>query len=86
MFKLVLSDDAIDDFEQLDQAIAQRIKRRLDWLAENSLRVRHEPMRGRQYTGFYRFRIGNYRVLYELLEDVSELHVHVIGHRRNVYD
>jgi mRNA interferase RelE/StbE len=35
--------------------------------------------------GFYRLRVGDLRVIYEILDREQTLIVHAIGHRRDIY-
>ena len=35
--------------------------------------------------GLYKLRVGDYRVLYEILHDQETIIVHIIGHRSDVY-
>jgi mRNA interferase RelE/StbE len=36
-------------------------------------------------TGLYKLRVGDYRVLYEILHDEQTIVIHAIGHRRDIY-
>jgi len=35
--------------------------------------------------GFYKLRVGDYRVIYEILYEERTIVVHAIGHRRDIY-
>lgn len=70
--------------ERLDKSIAQRIVRRLRWLAENTDYVTHEPLKG-SFSGLYKLRQGDYRIGYELIKTENVVLVHFIGHRREIY-
>ena len=35
--------------------------------------------------GLYKFRIGDYRVIYEIVHDEKTIVIHAIGHRREIY-
>jgi mRNA interferase RelE/StbE len=38
-----------------------------------------------ELAGLYKFRVGEYRVIYEILAGESALLIHAIGHRRDIY-
>ena len=84
MYQLRLLDNAIDDLAHLDKPIARRITERLSWLAENFDFIRPIPLTG-NLAGFYKLRVGDYRVVYEILYDERLVLVHFVGHRREVY-
>jgi len=46
--------------------------------------IQPEPLKG-SLVGLYKFRVGDYRVFYELLRTERILLIHAIGHRRDVY-
>lgn len=56
---------ALRELERLDKPVGRRIVRRIRWLAENLDTVRLEPLTG-DLAGFYKLRVGDYRVIYEL--------------------
>jgi mRNA interferase RelE/StbE len=37
------------------------------------------------YKPIYRKRIGNYRILFEVIEKMAEIKIYKIGHRKNIY-
>ncbi|OQA17530.1 MAG: Plasmid stabilization system protein [Chloroflexi bacterium ADurb.Bin360] len=79
-----LLESAIRDFARLDKSVAQRISNRLEWFAAHLPELRAEPLAG-DLTGFYKLRIGDYRVIYEIREPECLLIVHAVGHRREIY-
>lgn len=72
-------------FHQLDQAVARRIGERLRWVTENAQQLRHLPLRF-ELAGLYKLRVGDWRVIYRLLEDEHVVLVVRLGHRSEVYD
>jgi mRNA interferase RelE/StbE len=71
------------DFSALDRAIQQRLRRRIDRLAEDPFPVGAKKLHAEE--PFYRIRVSDYRVIYQV--EANELVVIVvkIGHRREVY-
>ena len=79
-------DDGVEQaLADLDRPIAERVADKLRWLAENAGAVRHKPLRG-DLAGLYKLRVGDWRVLYTLLQDEHIILVLRLGHRREVYD
>ena len=83
-YRVRVLDAAVDDLSRLDKLVGRRIVTRLNWLAANLASLRPEALTG-DLAGLYKFRVGDYRILYELLEDERTIVVHQIGHRREVY-
>jgi mRNA interferase RelE/StbE len=84
MYEIRILEAAIRDLRKLDPSIARRIAQRINWLAENLDNIQRERLTG-DLAVFYKFRIGAYRVLYEVIEDESVIVIHQIGHRREIY-
>jgi mRNA interferase RelE/StbE len=84
-YSLEITLEAQDDLRRIDKTNAERIVRKLRWLAENAAEVKHDALTG-QWAGYYRWRIGDYRAIYELEHQGRILIVAVVGHRREVYD
>jgi mRNA interferase RelE/StbE len=84
MYHIHILDKAVRDLAKLDKQVGRRVAKRVHWLAENLESVRLEPLAG-DLAGLYKLRVGDYRVLYEILHDEQVIVIHVIGHRREVY-
>ncbi len=84
MYKVVLLKQAEADLKKLDREVARRIARRLEWLSANADVVNPMPLAG-QFAGFYKLRVGSYRVVYELLREKKLVVVYRIRHRKEVY-
>ncbi|MBN2464993.1 type II toxin-antitoxin system RelE/ParE family toxin [candidate division WOR-3 bacterium] len=83
-FRARLLDAAARDLARLDRPEARRIVQRIDWLASNFGTVKREALSG-DLAGFYKLRVGDFRVIYETLDAEQVLLVHAIGHRREIY-
>jgi mRNA interferase RelE/StbE len=84
MYRTHLLDPAERELERLDKHVARRIFERLNWLAANVHQIKLEALKG-PFLGFYKLRVGDFRVVYEILHDEETILVHAIGHRSIVY-
>jgi mRNA interferase RelE/StbE len=75
---------AVRDLAGLDKPIARRVAERIGWLASNLGTIRPEALSG-SLAGFYKLRVGDFRVIYEILDAEQILLVHAVGHRRDIY-
>jgi len=75
---------ASQELERLDNPTARRVAKRVNWLSENLDTVGLEALTG-DLVGFYKLRVGNYRVIYEVLWDEETLVIHMVGHRSEIY-
>lgn len=84
MYRVEFVPDAESDLAHLDKPIAQRVLKRLRWLAENLDTIAPKALGG-EWRGVFKLRVGDYRVLYTFDKKAQEIIVHLIGHRREVY-
>ena len=84
MYRVEFVPQAESDLAHLSRPIAQRVLKRLRWLAENLDAISPEPLSG-QWRGVFKLRVGDYRVLYTFDEAKQEIIVHLVGHRSDVY-
>jgi len=84
VYRIRILDAAIRELERLDKPVGRRIVERINWLAENLDNLKPETLRG-ELSGLYKLRAGDYRILYEILEDEQFIVIHHIGHRREIY-
>ncbi|MFU8772167.1 MAG: type II toxin-antitoxin system RelE family toxin [Anaerolineales bacterium] len=84
MYSIRLLSPAVRELERLDKSVARRIVDRINWLATNLDELRPEAYTG-DLSGLYKLRIGNYRAIYQILNDEKVIIIHLIGHRREIY-
>ena len=84
MYKVEFTPNAETDLARLDAPVAQRVLKRLRWLAENFEAIRPEALTG-QWQGVFKLRVGNYRILYTYNHAKRKIVVHFVRHRREVY-
>ena len=84
MYGVVFTDRAQSDEGRLDRATAKRVNGKLRWLAENLETTKLRALTGPKQ-GFFRLRVGHYRVLYSIDRKKRAIEVHRIQHRRKVY-
>ncbi len=81
MFKIVLTARAVRDLEGLERKDQVKIASRLREYAVQPLNHARKLLSSK--VGSYRFRIGDYRVIFDLGKD--EIIILRIGHRKNIY-
>ena len=84
MYELRILASALDDLKRLDKPIIRRILSRLEWLTANFETITPESLSG-ELRDFYKFRVGDYRVIYQIISEEKVLVIHTIGHRRDIY-
>ena len=85
MYQIEFLPEPLADLAKLDKTVAQRIMNKLRWLAENFESLTPETLSG-DLSGLSKLRVGGYRVLYEPDRNRKVLTVHLVGHRREIYD
>ena len=84
MYQIIILPKAIDDLSRIDKATAKRIIDKLTWLSENFEIITPIPLVS-SFSGFYKLRVGDWRVLYETNREQNIITVHKIGHRKEIY-
>ncbi len=84
MWKIIFTRKAQKQINGLDKPIQQRIKHAiLEKLIKNPDLVL-EPLTG-DFTGYYKFRIGDYRLICSKENEELTIIIVEMGHRREVY-
>jgi mRNA interferase RelE/StbE len=83
-YQITLLDSAARELAGLDKPVGRRVIARLRWLAAHLDEVKPEGLTG-DLAGLYKLRIGDYRVIYEILAPERTIVIHAIGHRRQIY-
>jgi mRNA interferase RelE/StbE len=84
MYQVVFLPKALDYLSKLDNSIAKRIINRIEWFSENIESSSPIPLQSR-LSGFYKLRIGDWRVIYEISKKTETIFIHKIGHRKDIY-
>ncbi len=80
------SERALDDLRRLQPPFADRITRKIDWYCEQRAPLSFAKSLGGKFDDVYRFRVGDYRILFEMRDGrVTVLMILRIKHRREVY-
>ncbi len=75
------------DIKSIDVLARKRIKEKLEWLASTEdPRVHSKKLVGKQYKELFRYRVGDYRIVYKLEEAKIKIIVVRIGHRKDIYE
>ena len=77
--------EARDNLRRLSKSNAQRILNKINWLANKLDAVSHEALTG-ELKGLFKLRIGDYRVIYSVVHKERLIIIHLVGHRRNIYE
>jgi len=80
-YKILYTRRAVRDISKLPRAVKERIGRTLERYAENPLSYARKMID--PALGTYRFRIGDYRVIFDIEGD--EIIILRVGHRREIY-
>jgi len=84
VYRIRILEGAARELARLDKPISRRVTQRIKRLAANLDDIRPEPFTG-DLAGFYKLRVGDYRIIYEILYDEQVIVIHEIGHRREIY-
>ncbi len=82
-YRIEVRPAAVRALKKLDPPIRRRIQGAITLLAEDPRPPAARALRGR--TGL-RVRVGDYRIVYTVVDDVLLVVVVTVGHRRDVYD
>lgn len=82
-YRIELRPAALRALRKLDSPVARRVQAAIALLAEDPRPPASRPLRGRPA---WRVRVGDYRVIYTIEDDVLLVVVVTLGHRRDVYD
>lgn len=83
-YRVELTSHAEQQFRKLARAIQLRLAAAIDELAENPRPASAKHLHGPD--DVWRIRVGAYRVVYRIEDDVLVVLVLTLGHRRDIYN
>ena len=82
-FRIVIKKSAAKEIERIEKKDRIRIIEKIRSLASDSRQFGSKKLSGQEK---YRIRQGNYRILYQVIDDELIINVVKVGHRRDIYD
>jgi mRNA interferase RelE/StbE len=82
-YKIKVKKSAAKALKKIPKADRKRIVHKIDSLAENPLSPDTTKMKGNN--PFHKIRVGDYRIVYEIQEDVLLILIVKVGHRKDIY-
>jgi mRNA interferase RelE/StbE len=76
--------NASRQLERLEPNVAKRILDQIRWLAQHFDEINPEALKG-DLTGLFKYRVGDYRIIYEPVHKERVIVVHEVGHRSKIY-
>lgn len=83
VYRVEFAPQAIRDFRKLERHLQKKLKPHIDRLAENPFPQNIKKLAGDD--DFYRIRVGDYRIVYQVQKKILLVLVVKIGHRKDVY-
>ncbi len=81
-YKIIWSIQASKQLERLDRSVAKRIHEKVGQLYQNPERYVEKLIR----YPYYRLRVGDYRVILDIQNEMVRILILKVGHRSNVYE
>lgn len=87
IYKVEFSEEGKKNLKKLDSFSQKLI---MKWIHKNLLdatnpRTHRKELKG-ELKGFWRYRVGDYRILADIQDDIVTILVVKMGHRREIYD
>lgn len=86
MYEVLLSEEAEEIFALAEKSLARKISRCLETLEQNPRYHPNIKFLTGNYSGYYRYRIGDYRVIYQIDDEEKRVIVSTIVHRSKAYE
>jgi len=84
-YQVSLTSEAQSDLRGIASATRTRLLDKLEWIGENAELIQHQALQGDEWKGCYKYRVGDYRIIYRMEHPMMKLIVLKVGHRREVY-
>jgi mRNA interferase RelE/StbE len=84
-YEVMWQDEALQDLLALPSSTATAITKQMETYVAQNPRQLGQPLSG-QFSGLYRYRYTNYRIIYEIIDHELRIYVVRIGHRKDIYE
>lgn len=86
MYEVVLSVDARRFYDAADSSLTRRLNRCFESLETDPRRGNNIKRLSGELAAYFRFRVGDHRVIYRIDDRMRTVVVVAIAHRKNVYE
>ena len=86
MFELVLSPSAAEFYASADRPLALKLARCFRRLEADPRTGNNVKRLKGEWSGYLRYRVGDWRVIYRVDDTNSHVNVLIIAHRREIYE
>jgi mRNA interferase RelE/StbE len=86
MYEVLLHPDAQKAYVNADKNLAKKIARCLAQIEQTPLLHPNIKALKGDFAGYYRYRIGDYRVIYSIDDEIVQVFVVAIVHRSEAYE
>lgn len=83
-WRFIITPEAESDIRRLDAPVRRRVLEKLKWFVENFNDVTPFPL-DNPWKGFFKLRVGDWRIIYEVETSKNLVTVHLIDRRDKVY-
>ena len=81
-YKVIFTKSVKKDFRKIPKLEVSKILNEIAYLAKNPRSSKTKKLKGEK---LYRLRVGNYRVIYDIQDNLMLIFVVKLGHRRDIY-
>lgn len=81
-FQIIWSESASKTLNKLERTVAKRIFRKVSQLSENPYHFDVTKIVGEPY---FRLRVGDYRVIFDIQNETLRILILKVDHRKNIY-
>ena len=83
VYTLTFSKQALKELEKINEPFYSHIKTAIIQLSSDPRPNGYRKLKGRDG---YRIRIGNYRVIYDIFDNILTVDIITLGHRKDIYE
>ena len=87
MYAVTYADKAVKALQKMDRYIAAML---LGWIEKNLVGCENPRLHGKaldhDFKGYWRYRVGDYRLLANIQDELLVIEIIRAGHRRDIYD
>ena len=81
-YKVIFTKSVKKDFKKIPKLEVSKILNEIAYLAKNPRSSKTKKLKGEK---LYRLRVGNYRVIYDIQDNLMVIFVVKLGHRSDIY-